>query len=381
MSPRAKRTKTSKAGANGKANGKNAGNNNSGEGLLVDPYQASADMIARLDTSTGEGVLPGKQTVLSTATNAGMSQIINHQMLLPRSMLAGVINENVVKHLSTLLCMVAQEKEDKLKKQQSSSGGGDATATAANEQPELSDTLTDTEKDVSTQEEDQVQTDHHQNEHGDNTQLEKTLLCEEEPQGLFELDSPKHGYPNLSKNSLQAASVSARSKQQADTQNMSNKETAMAIDSKTGAAAANASAHEQDTMALNNNSQNNGTRGRGGNGNANAQVGSVPKGQGAGTPHQSASNSVSQVYVEQERAILQELNNCLQVVSQMGRQQAEYVRFILSPVVPAVQHMLNTPTSTGANNTATATAPQPTAAAAAAATAANTLQQTHAEES
>ena len=41
-------------------------------------------------------------------------------------------------------------------------------------------------------------------------------------------------------------------------------------------------------------------------------------------------SAVSQIYEDQEKAILQELNNCLQVVSQMGRGQAEYIRFVLT---------------------------------------------------
>ena len=62
--------------------------------------------------------------------------------------------------------------------------------------------------------------------------------------------------------------------------------------------------------------------------------------QAAPPPQQSEAPGVSECYEDQERAILTELNNCLQVVSQMGRGHAEYIRFILSPVVGPVHSVL-----------------------------------------
>lgn len=368
FSPRAKRQKTSK---DKKGGGKHASAASQGAAINGGGAQQQGRSVMEQDPSLAVGVQGAGQVAVG---HPGLSPLVS-QMLLPRSMLAGIINENVIKHLSTLLFMVAQDKEEAHRKQQTKAGaaGSDRAADDANggkvepgsatnageapkngapsAQPETSDTLT----------ENSLQNNHESEEAGGSAgvtstaHLEKALLCEEESQGLFDLDSPK-GYNINKQRPLPppvAAAVGGGSK--SGVTEINTRETSpngaqkgnghapavgLSLDSIAGDASKAAGAGNARGLAVGGNPQS----------VAGLAAGSLSRlAGGAGQP-------VSQVYEDQERAILQELHNCLQVVSQVGRGQVEQIRSFLSPIVPLHHHMLG---GQGANQTAAVTQAAP----------------------
>lgn len=298
LSPRVKRSKQSRASTSGVDTKAAAAGNGDALGARIEAIQTQLDN--GVGGLSGQGKQQGVQMIHPfLQANAGFSPMVN-QMLMPRSLLAGKINENVVKHLTTLLFMVAKDKEEQFKRtaEQNKSNGGDATNKS---EPELSDTVTENSL---------------KDEQGDSGHLERALLCEEEPQGLFDLESPKGYSLNKGKGSDQHS---------------------LPMNGSNANAAASGSENQQDSLKSQSFAPS----------SALLPQASVSKGSSVS---QMRSGGQTQVYVEQEKAILQELNNCLQVVSQIGRQHAEYFRFLLSPVMP-VQHMLSTPSSAAPTTT------------------------------
>ena len=96
----------SKAGAAGAASAANGGS--------VEPHPSAGE------PTTAQVADPAAQVAAQAAPL--VSPLVS-QMLLSRSMLAGVVNDNVIKHLSTLLNMVAKDKADQHRKMRAEGGG------------------------------------------------------------------------------------------------------------------------------------------------------------------------------------------------------------------------------------------------------------------
>ena len=300
----------SKAGAAGAASAANGGS--------VEPHPSAGEPTAAQIAD------PAAQVAAQAAPL--VSPLVS-QMLLSRSMLAGVVNDNVIKHLSTLLNMVAKDKADQHRKMRAE-GGGDGGGGARGQKPETSDTVTESEGE-------QGRANGHHGAGGapeaddgsSGPNLDRTLLCEEEPQGLFDLDSPK-GLSIGKQRSLGSGKEGANASSAAESGGDGEAR------GKAATTAAGASGEEEGQTGASMEVSKAAAKAP-----AMAPGGAASQ-QAAPPPQQAEAPGVSECYEDQERAILTELNNCLQVVSQMGRGHAEYIRFILSPVVGPVHSVL-----------------------------------------
>jgi len=313
--------------------GKHSGGAVNGSGSDLAAISTFSQQLQAMDSKGSGGEAPASGQV-GQVVHPGLSPMVN-QMLLAPCMLAGIINEEVVKHLSNLLHMVSRETEENYlnghearargkgeggNKEAAGNGtgadAGDGRGMPNSKQSETSDTVT---------EEEDRNGESRSNGTGE-SHLEKALLCEEEPQGLFELDSPK-GY-NLNKQ-----------------RSLGLKEGMSMMDTSDASHGTNANASPTKSHPSSSSGKTQGSSVR-------RQGGAAQPAADFATP--SCGTKSGSLYEEQEKAILTELNNCLQVVSQMGRSKAEMYRsafaLLSNPTLPLSQALASTQAANNVGN-------------------------------